>query len=170
MEILDCNFPDLIPTTSVFIAEAVIALLEGDEVLKRWAQGGIHRTEQEDLFLKGSLNASAIAVFIKATQLTPQIGDRHELETVLEILLITQPKTSSGNRQYLRQRVIDHIRKLILAGDGTLQHPETGQPITEALTLFQRLSEPFLLPGELLATRCEVSFKSQVIRDLMFEP
>lgn len=170
MEIETRNHPEFEVTTPVLVAEAVVQLIEADAGLKRWATGGIYHTEQEDLFLRGSFTPPAVAVFIKATQLVPQIGDRHELETALEILLITQPKASTGNRQYLRQRVIDHVRKLILSGDGTLKHPTTGEVITEALTLFQRLPEPFELPGGLLATRCEVSFKSQVLRDLMFEP
>ena len=162
--------PEFEVTTPVLVAEAVAGMVEADADLKRFATGGIYRTEQEDLFLRGTFTPPSIAIFIKATQIVPQIGDRHELETALEILLITQPKSSKGTRQFLRQRVIDHIRKLILAGDGALRHPSTGEFITEALTLFQRLPEPFALPGGLLATRCGVSFRSQVLRDLMFEP
>ena len=169
MDIESFNFPEFAAATPVLVAEAVLQLISTDAGLKRWAKGGIHSTEQEDLFLRGSFTPPAIAVFIKATQLVPMIGDRHELETVLEVLLITKPDSASGTRQYLRQRAIDHIRTLVLAGDGTLRHPTTGELITEALTIFQRLPEPFVLPGDLLATRCEVSFRSQVLRDLMFE-
>ena len=168
MIIEDHNFADFEATVPVQIAETILDLLQDDAPLKRWAKGGIVPVEIDDLRLEGSFDTPALLVAIGGIDLVGIVGDDFDLGTTLELHLVTNMRTSSMQDQWLRQRVVDHIRKLILAQDNGCLTDADGQPLTEALVSFQRLTQPLKLPGNQLSTRVEVTFSSRVDRQLRF--
>lgn len=170
MQISSCNFPAFAARTSTLIAEAMLNLLRSDASLAEFFTGGIEPIDLEDLRIEGAFNPPALGVAVTATQLKPFPAQQHELETVIELDLLTAPKSGRSQDQWLRQRIVDHIRALVLAqGGGQLEDPDTGRPLTEVLTVFQRQPGPFQLRNSnLLSTRIAMAFTSRVDPELNF--
>lgn len=139
------------------IADAVLRKLRADAALASYfATGsGILPLESEVLFDAGvvSLRAPALLVTLAGLDET-RIGSAQyaELETIVDLWLVTAAETSTTSQEWLRGRLVNHIKALLQTEQGTLRDAD-GARITEALTRFQRT----LLAGRLRGTNLVVT-------------
>jgi hypothetical protein len=116
---------------------------------------GILPLESEVLFDAGvvSLRAPALLVTLAGLDET-RIGSAQyaELETIVDLWLVTAAETSTTSQEWLRARIVNHIKALLQTEQGTLRDAD-GARITEALTRFQRT----LLAGRLRGTNLVVT-------------
>jgi len=100
-----------------------------------------------------SLRAPALLVTLAGLDET-RIGSAQyaELETIVDLWLVTAAETSTTSQEWLRARIVNHIKALLQTEQGTLRDAD-GARITEALTRFQRT----LLAGRLRGTNLVVT-------------
>jgi len=134
------------------IAEAVLRTLRADSDLAAWTGKGmgILPIESEIFFDAGVLSLQAPAILVALSGLDEvRIGSNQyaELETMVDIWIVTAAETSTTSQDWLRARVVNHIKTLLQVEQGMLRNA-SGERITEALARFQRT----LLAGRLRGT------------------
>ncbi|MCL4838796.1 MAG: hypothetical protein KJ058_12615 [Thermoanaerobaculia bacterium] len=139
-------------SVDTLIAEAVVRTLRADTVLSAYFGSGmgILPIESEVFFDAGVLSLRAPALLVSLAGLDEvRIGSAQyaELETVVDLWLVTAAETSTTSQQWLRARIVNYIKALLQTEQGTLRDSD-GNRITEALTRFQRT----LLSGRLRGT------------------
>lgn len=150
-------WPDFPWSVDTLIAEAVLRTLRADDDLADYfATGsGILALESEVLFDAGALSLRAPALLVTLSGLDEvRIGTAQyaELETVIDLWLVTAAETSTNPQEWLRARLVSYIKGLLQVEQGTLRDAE-GNRLTEALTRFQRT----LLAGRLRGTNLVVT-------------
>lgn len=139
-------------SVDTLIAEAVLSTLRADTNLSTYFGSGmgILPIESEIFFDAGVLSLRAPALLVSLAGLDEvRIGSAQyaELETVVDLWLVTAAETSTATQQWLRARIVNYIKALLQTEQGTLRDSD-GNRITEALTRFQRT----LLAGRLRGT------------------
>ena len=139
-------------SVDTLIAEAVLRTLRADSALSTYFGSGlgILPIESEIFFDAGVLSLRAPALLVSLAGIDEvRIGSAQyaELETVVDLWLVTAAETSTTSQQWLRARIVNHVKALLQEEQGTLRDAE-GNRLTEALTRFQRT----LLAGRLRGT------------------
>lgn len=159
--------PEFARGVAVEIAEAMLTLLRGDADLFAYFDtggGGIDDYEIDDFLTEGTYQTPFLAVMLGFTIEAAQGSNKQaRLQTGLELGIVLRQEDARGTNVWIRSRIAEHIKRLILSNDGILQDGG-GNDLTEALTSFERIAKPLQLrdPSKSLMTRVTAVFESQI--------
>jgi len=154
------NYPEFPFSPSAKLALGVLHLLKADAPLSRFTEGKILAFELEDLMREGNLSAGTLGVCIHSTVEERSGANRaSRLETALLLGLTTAVSDRQGTRDFLRDRVLDHIKALIESTRGEVHYE--GEVVSSATLTFERPADARLGPS-LLFTPLRVVFEQNI--------
>lgn len=142
------SHPEFVECIEAKVADAVMRRLEADTAIRRFCSGGVYAVELEEIFVEGGLTYTppALLLAIDATEERFLIGAGGEVTTILRLGLILPVHQVTGTEAWLRARVINHLKLILMAdpdGDGLgVLRDEAGELCTDGLLVFQRGAQP----------------------------
>ncbi len=128
------------------VAAAVLHLLQADPALTSFFTA-IRPYELEDLVSQDSFETPELALILDAVDENRSGANRRRtVETTLYVGMITTLGDRQGTQGWLRSRVFNQIKALLVAEGGVLRDAE-GRRLTEALVSYQRLGVPRTVAG-----------------------
>jgi hypothetical protein len=128
------------------IGTALLEKLQADDSLRGYFRE-IVDVELEDVYLSSGYSTPALLVSLDEMQEVPQLSGRADLTTVWQLSIVTEQLNARGTGGFLRARVIERIKAVLMGEAGGVLRDGDGNLITEALTLFQRVGRPILVPS-----------------------
>ena len=136
----DAPFSSIEAGIDVLIADAVLALLQGDDDLAELfaTGGGIVAMESDVFFARDTIKAPLLAVVLAGAD-EKRVGSVQaaDLETLLSLYLFTRQETSTAADGHLRARVWNRVKSLIQTNSGVLELADHTL-LNCALTRFQQ--------------------------------
>lgn len=122
-------------------AEALLAALRADVDLVAWLGGEskIEGIEIEDLRLTGDVHAPELWIAIDSSEETRQASGTADHQVTLAVILVTAHSTQS-TRTWVRSSLLGHVKRIVRSLEGgVLRDVDSGEPLTDSLTSFERL-------------------------------
>jgi hypothetical protein len=158
------DYPLLSLPVPARIAQAVHRALQDDPGLASFHGGNIAIVEMAAVLSSESVNAPFIGVCLLADR-DRLAGSSYagELETVVQILLLTHPPMDlQDTTDLLRVRVVAAVRRVLRRDRGVLRD-EDGQELNTATTEVRSIAfDRAQLPSRLVLTAMEAVFRSPV--------
>lgn len=158
------DYPLLALPVPARITQAVHRALRDDPALGSFHSGNIEIVEMAAVLSSESVAAPFIGVVLLADR-DRLAGSSYagELETVVQILLLTHPpKDLADTTDLLRTRVVAGVRRVLRGNRGVLRD-EGGQDLNSATTEVRSIAfDRAQLPSRLVLTAMEVVFKTPI--------